>query len=166
MGGVILSKEISDYYDRNPFGAGLTYNAHPLGVAAAIACIGEYMRLGTREHVLELEPVLNKYLNELKQNHPSIGDVRSIGLHGAVEFSLDRNKRVPIQETADGRHFNTVFLNHLKEEYGLLTFGGGSHFLTSPPIITTEAELGEIFERLDKACFFADRLVEEIKEAY
>lgn len=166
LGGVILSREISDYYDRNPFGAGLTYNAHPLGVAAAIACIGEYMRLGTREHVLALEPVLNKYLNKLKQNHPSIGDVRSIGFHGAVEFSLDRNKRVPIQETADGRHFNTVFLNHLKEEYGLLTFGGGSHFLTSPPLITTEAELGEIFERLDKACFFADRLVEEIKEAY
>ncbi len=164
LGGVIISKEISDYYDQNPFGAGLTYNAHPLGVAAAIACINEYKRLGIKEHVLAMEPILRKHQEKLKENHPSIGDVRGIGLHGAVEFSLDRQNRSPIDATADGRHFNTVFLNYLRDEFGILTFGGGSHFLTSPPLITTEEDLDEIFARLDKACYYADELVDQLKK--
>lgn len=163
LGGVILSKEISDYYDNNPFGAGLTYNAHPLGVAAAIACINEYKRLNIRGHVLELEPILKKKLNALKDKHPSIGDVRSIGLFGAVEFSLSRDKRQPISSTSDGKPFLTEFLNYLRDQYGLLTFGGGSHFLVAPPLITTEDELNEIFKRLDSAIDYADELAGQLK---
>ncbi len=164
LGGVILSKEITDYYDENPFGAGLTYNAHPLGVAAAIACINEYKRLGTKEHVLELEPVLKKHLEDLKAKHPSIGDVRSRGLFGAVEFSLSADERKPIDETPDGKPFLGTFLNILRDEYGILTFGGGSHFLTAPPLITTRQDLDLIFEKLDNACEWADKTVEELKK--
>ena len=159
LGGVILSKEISDYYDENPFGAGLTYNAHPLGVAAAIACINEYKRLDVKRHVLELEPVLHSKLKELKERHISIGDVRSRGLLGAVEFSWSKDERQPIDETPDGKPFLTEFLNRLRDEYGILSFGGGSHFLTAPPLIITAEELTEIFNRLDKACDWADEIV-------
>lgn len=159
LGGVIISKEISDYYDNNPFGAGLTYNAHPLGVAAAIACINEYKRLGVKEHVLELEPVLNKKLNELKEKHVSIGDVRSRGLFGAVEFSWSRDERDPVLELPDGSSFPGTFLGKLRDEYHVLTFGGGSHFLTAPPLIITEDQLDVVFERLDKAIDWADEVV-------
>ncbi len=164
LGGVIISKEISNYYDEHPFGAGLTYNAHPLGVAAAIACIEEYKRLHIKEHVLELEPVLKKHLEVLKEKHISIGDVRSRGLFGAVEFSWSKEERLPIEETPDGKPFNTVFLNKLRDEYGILTFGGGSHFLTAPPLIITEEELEEIFARLDKAIDWVDEIVKKGKE--
>lgn len=159
LGGVILSKEIAEYYDAHPFGAGLTYNAHPLGIAAAIACINEYKRLNVKQHVLELEPVLQKHLQQLKEKHISIGDVRSIGLFGAVEFSWDREERQPIEKTPDGKPFLTAFLNQLREKYGILTFGGGSHFLTAPPLIITEEELDEIFRRLDQAIAEVDKMV-------
>ena len=105
LGGVIISKEISDYYDENPFTAGLTYNAHPVGIAAAIGCINEYKRLGVREHVLELEPYLKQKLAELKEKHISVGDVRSIGLFGAIEFSYSKETRDYIEETLDGKPF-------------------------------------------------------------
>lgn len=159
LGGVILSKKISDFYDENPFGAGLTYNAHPLGVAAAIACINEYKRLNVKEHVLELEPVVKELLSKLMENHPSIGDVRSIGLFGAVEFSWDRNERQPISETQDGKPFLGTFLNYLRDEFGILTFGGGSHFLIAPPLIISKEDLEEVFARLDRACAWADEIV-------
>lgn len=159
LGGVIISKEISDYYDRNAFGAGLTYNAHPLGIASAIACINEYKRLNVKEHVLELEPILRKKLNEIKEKHISVGHVRSIGLFGAIEFSWSKDERIPITKTTDGRSFYSTFLSYLRDEFGILTFGGGSHILTAPPLIITEDELNEIFERLDKAILFADDIV-------
>ncbi|MBR2188240.1 MAG: aminotransferase class III-fold pyridoxal phosphate-dependent enzyme [Eubacterium sp.] len=159
LGGVIISKEIASYYDNNPFTAGLTYNAHPLGVAAAIACIHEYERLKIREHVLELEPYLKEKLAWLAERHPSIGDVRSTGLFGAVEFSWSREKREVIETDADGSSFLQNFIVELRR-HGLLSFGGGSHILVAPPLIITKEELDEAFDRLDRAVVYADRLVE------
>lgn len=160
LGGVLLSKEISDYYDKNPFGAGLTYNAHPLGVAAAIECIREYQRLRIKNHVLELEDYIRTGLQKLRDDHISVGDVRSRGFFGAVEFSLSKDERIPIETTPGGKPFLTTFLNYLRDEFGILTFGGGSHFLFAPPLITTQEDLDIIFERLDKALLWADEQYE------
>jgi len=159
LGGVLISKEIAEYYDKNAFSAGLTYNAHPLGVAAAIACIEEYDRLGIREHVLELEPYLKERLHELKEKHISIGDVRSIGLFGAIEFSRSKEERIPIQTIGSGRGFHQSFIEELRK-HGILTFGGGSSFLVTPPLIITKEELDEALKRFDKAAEYVDRLVE------
>ncbi|MCR5690865.1 MAG: aminotransferase class III-fold pyridoxal phosphate-dependent enzyme, partial [Eubacterium sp.] len=142
-----------------PFTAGLTYNAHPVGVAAAIACIKEYKRLGTREHVLELEPYLKEKLAKLKEKHISVGDVRSIGLFGAIEFSHSKEERQPITEGKNGQNFLQEFLIHLRDQHGILTFGGGSHILVAPPLITSKEELDEIFDRLDQAIEYVDELV-------
>lgn len=158
LGGVIISKEISEYYDNNPFTAGLTYNAHPLGMAAAIACIHEYERLHVKEHVLELEPYLKEALGRLKEKHISIGDVRSIGLFGAVEFSRSRESRVPVGEWSDGRDFLSEFIIRLRN-HGILTFGGGSTILIAPPLIITKEELDEVLTRLDEAINEVDELV-------
>ena len=155
---MIISKEISDYYDENPFTAGLTYNAHPVGIAAAIGCINEYKRLGVREHVLELEPYLKKKLAEIKEKHISIGDVRSIGLFGAIEFSYSKETRDIIEETPDGKPFLNTFLAKLREN-GILTFGGGSHILIAPPLIITKEELDEVFEKLDESIKYVDDIV-------
>ena len=163
LGGVIISKEISDYYDENPFTAGLTYNAHPVGIAAAIGCINEYKRLGVREHVLELEPYLKQKLAELKEKHISVGDVRSIGLFGAIEFSYSKETRDYIEETQDGKPFLNTFLAKLRE-FGILTFGGGSHILVAPPLIITKEELDEVFEKLDEAIPYVDEIVKAGKK--
>ena len=159
LGGVIVSKEIAAYYDEHAFSSGLTYNAHPLGVAAAIACIDEYERLGIREHVLELEPYLKEKLADLKKAHPSIGDVRSVGLFGAVEFSLRQDRFEEILTDENGGHFLTRFIKELKKE-GLLSFGGGSTILVAPPLIISREELDEAFERFDRAIRYVDALVE------
>lgn len=151
LGGVLVSKEIGKYYAENSFTAGLTYNTHPLGVAAAIACIKEYKRLHTKEHVLELEPVLKKKLSALKERHNSVGDVRSIGLFGAVEFSFSKDRKDVICKNAKGEPFLGNFITDLRNKFGILTMGGGSTILIAPPLITSEKQLNEIFARLDKA---------------
>lgn len=161
LGGVIVSREIAAFYDRTAFSSGLTYNAHPLGVAAAIACIDEYERLGIRDHVLELEPYLKEKLAALKEAHPSIGDVRSIGLFGAIEFSGSKERYEEIRTDENGDPFLARFIAELRKER-LLSFGGGSTILVAPPLIITEEELDEAFERLERAIVYVDRLVEGI----
>lgn len=125
LGGVLVSKEIGDYYAKNSFTAGLTYNTHPLGVAAAIACIKEYKRLNIRKHVLDLEPVLKQKLADLKAKHKSIGDVRSIGLFGAIEFSYSKETKSVIRKNAKGEAFLGNLIADLRNKYGILTMGGG-----------------------------------------
>ena len=164
LGGVIISKEIADYYDNNPFTAGLTYNAHPVGIAAAIANIKEYKRLNIKEHVLELEPYLKKKLEELKEKHISVGDVRSIGLFGAIEFSYSKKTRDYVEETLDGKPFLNTFITKIREEEGLLTLGGGSHIIVAPPLIITKEEIDEIFVRLDRAINYVDEIVKAGKK--
>jgi len=160
LGGVLVSKEIGDYYAKNSFTAGLTYNTHPLGVAAAIACIKEYKRLNIRKHVLDLEPVLKQKLADLKAKHKSIGDVRSIGLFGAIEFSYSKETKSVIRKNAKGEAFLGNLIADLRNKYGILTMGGGSTILIAPPLIINEAQLDEIFKRLDKAITkLADPLV-------
>lgn len=126
LGGVLVSKEIGDYYAKNSFTAGLTYNTHPLGVAAAIACIKEYKRLNIRKHVLDLEPVLKQKLADLKAKHKSIGDVRSIGLFGAIEFSYSKETKSVIRKNAKGEAFLGNLIADLRNKYGILTMGGGT----------------------------------------
>ena len=162
LGGVIISKKIADYYDENPFTAGLTYNAHPLGVAAAIACIKEYERLGVKDHVLELEGYLKQKLTELKDKHSSIGDVRSIGLFGAIEFSESKEVRKPLEKDENGSYFLQSFISKLREN-GLLSFGGGATILVAPPLIITKEELDEVFEKLDAVIQYADGIVDSRK---
>ena len=164
LGGVIISKEIADYYDNNPFTAGLTYNAHPVGIAAAIANIKEYKRLNIKEHILELEPYLKKKLEELKEKHISVGDVRSIGLFGAIEFSYSKQTRDYVEKTLDGKPFLNTFITKIREEEGLLTLGGGSHIIVAPPLIVTKEEIDEIFVRLDRAINYVDEIVKAGKK--
>lgn len=160
LGGVLVSKEIGEYYAQNSFTAGLTYNTHPLGVAAALACIKEYKRLNVKEHVLELEPYLKQKLAELKAKHKSVGDVRSIGLFGAIEFSYSKDHKDVIRKNKNGEAFLGNLIPDLRNKYGLLTMGGGSTILVAPPLIITKEQIDEIFVRLDKAISeFADDLV-------
>lgn len=160
LGGVLVSKEIGEYYAENSFTAGLTYNTHPLGVSAAIACIQEYKRLNIRQHVLDLEPILKQKLAKLKSSHSSVGDVRSIGLFGAIEFSYSKETKSVIRQNANGEPFLANLIADLRNQYGILTMGGGSTILVAPPLIITEEQLDEIFSRLDEAVsHLADPLV-------
>ena len=108
--------------------------------------------------MLELEPYLKKKLSDIKDKHISVGDVRSIGLFGAIEFSYSKETRDYVENTLDGKPFLNTFLAKLRED-GILTFGGGSHILVAPPLIITKEELDEVFEKLDKAIEYVDEIV-------
>lgn len=62
-----------------------------------------------------------------------------------------------------GKPFLGSFLNKLRDQYGILTFGGGSHFLIAPPLIITKEEIDEIFARLDQAIDEVDEYVKSVQ---
>jgi len=76
------TKVIADYFEENYFAHGHTYEAHPMTLGPAVATIEEMERLNLVERAASLEPYVRTKLEALKAKHPSIGDVRGMGLSG------------------------------------------------------------------------------------
>jgi len=96
LGGVCVSKNIAAFFDDHLFSCGLTYSGHPLACAAGVACLNYYKNANILNNVNKSGKVLGECLEEIKKNHPCVGDVRYIGLFSAVELVKDKETREPL----------------------------------------------------------------------
>ena len=102
-------------------------------------------------------------LNQLKAKHPSVGDVRNIGLFGVIECVKNRQTKEPTAPwNAKASEMGAMadVAKSLREQ-GLSTFVRWNWIFTVPPLTITEAELEEGFAMIDRALEHADRVVDE-----
>jgi taurine---2-oxoglutarate transaminase len=159
LGAVGISPDIAAHFDDHVFWGGLTYNTHPLGVAAAIAAIGVMEADDLVGHTKRMEPVLRRHHEELAERHPSVGRHRNIGLFGVLELVKDRATMAPLSPF---NQTNEVMgaLNRFLIGHGVVTMIRWNHVMTNPPLCITEEQLAEGFEVLDEALVLADRAME------
>ena len=161
LGGVLMRREIASYFDDHFFYGGLTYSAHPMSCAAAIATLRVYQEDRLIENAARLGLVLARELEKLKQKHPSVGEVRSIGLFSIVELVKDRQTREPLvpynPRPAQMQPMNQI--NKFFRENGLYTFVRWNNFFVNPPLCITEEQLMEGLAVVDAALEISDRTV-------
>ncbi len=86
LGGVAISGKIAETFAERPYPGGLTYSGHPLACAAAVATIDVMEEEGIVEHAARLgAEVVEPALRRLAERHPSVGDVRGVGMFWALE---------------------------------------------------------------------------------
>ncbi len=156
------SKRIADYFEENYFAHGHTYEAHPVSLAAAKAAISEYKERNLIERSRELGKKLGKRLDEIKNRHKSVGDVRSIGLFGAVELVRDREKKTPFnayEEKIEGRPLMTDKIAKKAMEQGVYVNNWMNHFVIAPPLVITEEDLTKGLDTLDDCLRLSDNEV-------
>ncbi len=161
IGGVIVSKKIADYFDDHVLYCGLTYSAHLLGCAAGIATIEVYKELGLLERAKKMGKVLKAELERLKAKHPSLGDVRVIGLFGMIELIKNTGTRealVPYGK--DPEKLIPKIVGMLRDK-GFSTYSHENCISVSPPLIIKEEEIKEALVILDEVLDFVDTLVVE-----
>ncbi len=154
-----VDKKISDFFNDNIFAHGHTYEAHPLVLAAASAAIDEYKDKNILENVRKLSKLFSGRLNELREKHISVGDVRSIGLFGAVELVKDRNNKTPFNTSDDKIEGKPMIVNKIAKyamEHGVYLNTWLSHFIVAPPLIINEDELNSGFDVIDDALKISD----------
>ncbi len=159
FGATIVSKEIADYFEEEPFHHGHTFTGHSVGAAAALAAIQEYRENGLVENARRLGPYMEKRLKELQERHPCIGDVRGLGLFWGVELLKDRETKKPFVEREDKLRgtrsgIDDVVAKALKE--GVYVLNMLSVLLIAPPLSVTESEIDEGVKVLDAALEAAD----------
>ena len=97
LGGVIISAAIGATFDDRPFPGGLTYSGHPLACGSAVASIGIFREEKILENVREVgDGTVGPALRALADKHPSIGEVRGVGMFWALELVKDRATREPL----------------------------------------------------------------------
>ncbi len=164
LGGVIISDPIADTFRTRAYPGGLTYSGHPLACASAVASITAFHEEGIIDNARRLgEETIGPRLRELAAKHPSVGDVRGLGVFWAVELVRDRATReplVPYNATGAPAEPMTSFATACKER-GLWPFTHFNRTHVVPPCTTTPEEAEEGLAILDAALDVADTYTNE-----
>jgi taurine--2-oxoglutarate transaminase len=155
LGAVGMKDEIAAFFNEHVFESGLTYTAHPISLAAAIANIGVLQEDRLVEHAAEMGPVLHRMLTDLGEQHPSVGEVRSIGLFGIIELVKDRTTKEPLTPWNASSPTMVAFRKYCLD-HGLYLYTHWHTALIIPPLLITEAQLAEGCAVLDQALKITD----------
>lgn len=159
IGGVIVSKEISQHFDNNVLYCGLTYSAHPLGCAAGIATLEYYKEAGLIKQAKERGVLLGKLLEDIKEKHACVGDVRYIGLFSAIELVKNKDTKAPLVEYGiDPEQTMKKIIGKLVSK-GFYTYSHENSIIVAPPLIITEEELENAMAIMDEVLSAVDEMV-------
>lgn len=163
LAATVVRKEIADYMDDHMFYGGLTQFGNPTACAAAIAAIKVYQEEGLVENSRVLGLKLMKELEKMKQKHPSIGDVRGLGLFAAIELVKDRKTREPIvpwtvENYEKKNPLISSVLNQMKTD-GVTGYSRWNVLFIAPPLCITEEQLMEGLSKIDKAISIVDEAI-------
>lgn len=159
LGGVVISQRIADTFRERPFPGGLTYSGHPLACAVAVESMKVFDDEGILDHVRRLErEVLAPELTAIAERHPSVGEVRGVGMFWAIELVRNRDTREPLvpfnAAGADAAPMNE-FAAACKQR-GLWPFLHFNRTHVVPPINISEDDLREGLAIIDEALAAAD----------
>ncbi|MCR5481781.1 MAG: aminotransferase class III-fold pyridoxal phosphate-dependent enzyme [Clostridia bacterium] len=159
LGGVIVTEKIAKYFEDNSLGCGLTYSAHPMGCAAAVATLKEYKKQDIEGKVAKTGKVLAEILDSYVDKHACVGQVRHIGLFSAIELVKDKATKEPIVPFGkDPEGTMNKILGMLKAE-GFWTYSHENMIIVAPPLIITEQELRDEMAIMDKVLDSVDNMI-------
>lgn len=146
LGACVARKSVMDW----PRGAhGNTYGGNPLACAAALKTI-ELIEREYMQNAITVGQYAQDALHEIMARHPSIGDVRGLGLMIGVEFVKDRQSKLPADELRD-KIVDYAF------ERGLLLLGCGSSVIrVAPPLNISTSEIDEGLQILEESITLAE----------
>ena len=155
LGAVAIAPEIAAHFDEHVFYGGLTYNAHPMSLAAAEACLQVMKEDDMMAHTRRMGRVLSELHQEMMRKHPSVGDVRSIGLFGVLELVRNRKTKEPMAPF-NGTSPEMQRLSAFLRQEGLYHFINWNNLFTNPPLCITEEQLREAFAIIDRGLEITD----------
>ncbi len=146
MGGVIVREGIYDAFMRGPEHVielfhGYTYSAHPLACAAGLATLDLYRDENLFARAKALEPIFADAAMTLK-SLPGVLDIRTVGLAAGIDLAS--------RPGAYGKRAYEV-MERAFHDIGVMVRVAGDTLALSPPLIVSEAQIGEIFEKVGQA---------------
>src|SRR5262245_17166551 len=152
LGAMTVRDHVYDAIKDHFFAGGLTYSGHPLACATGVASIETFREEGVVENAASQGQYLATALAELASRHPSVGEVRGIGLFWGLELIRSRETREPLVPfNASGEAAEPITrMTKACLERGLYPFVHWNVFAITPPLNITREELDEGLEILEE----------------
>ena len=159
LGGVLVSDKIAHHFDEKALPLGLTYSAHPLSCAAALAVMGIYESDGLFDNAVAMGKYMEGQVEKLKAKHPSIGDFRNTGLLGCIELVKDRKTKEPVTpwNAGPGQMEVTTKIVAKIRELGMFTLVRWNYIFIAPPLIINKSQVDEGLDIISQAVSIADK---------
>ncbi len=161
LGALIVSDKLAKHFDDNMLWLGLTYSAHPVCCAAGV----EVLKIYEEENMIENAAAMGKYIEEkveeMKLNHPCIGDFRNTGLLGCLELVKNRITKEPMAPY-NAKADEMVVMNKVAaklKELGMYTFVRWNYIFLAPPLCITMQQVDEGLAMINEALKIADEYV-------
>jgi taurine---2-oxoglutarate transaminase len=162
LGLCATTQKIADYFEDHFFAHGHTYEAHPLTLLPAVVTIREMQRLDLVNRAREVGKYLGEKLTALKDKHPSVGDVRGVGMFWAVELVKNRTTKQLFNTIQEKMAGTVTMVDKIAAETmknGVAISAWVSHFVIAPPLIIEKSEIDEGVAALDSALRMADEVI-------
>jgi 4-aminobutyrate---pyruvate transaminase len=152
ISAVLINEEIYQTISANSnkvgtFGHGFTYSGHPVAAAVALETLNIYEEEDIIGHVRSVTDHFQARINAY-MDHSLVGETRAVGLIGAVQLAKNKSSRT---------HFDPsegvgAFLQTRAQEHGLIVRALPNDSVAfCPPLIITDEEIDEMFDRFEKA---------------
>lgn len=147
FGAVMMGEKMIEVFENNSdakIGHGYTYSGHPVGAAAALACLAETKKLNVVENAAKRGTQLYNGCKALMEKYDIIGDVRGgYGLMTAIEMVSDRGTKKPI----DSAMATTV--QEVAYQNGAMVRVSGPNLILSPSLILTEDDANTLLSAIN-----------------
>jgi adenosylmethionine-8-amino-7-oxononanoate aminotransferase len=149
FGAVMISGKVAEVFEsdtsgKGAIGSGYTYSGHPVGAAAAIACLKETQRLQVKDNAAARGAQLFAGLQALQEKYDIVGDVRGgHGLMSALELVSDRTSKTPIDKATIAKVYRGAY------EAGAMVRVSGNNVILSPSLIISEDNIATLLAGLD-----------------
>jgi len=148
FGAVMISDHVAEVFEKDEtgkaaIGHGYTYSGHPVGAAAAIACLAETERLNVKDNAAARGTELFLGLKALHDEFDIIGDVRGgHGLMCALELVSDRSTKAPVDKGTIGKIQEVAYRD------GTMIRISGPNIILSPPLVLTSDDVKTILRSI------------------
>ena len=157
LGAVVVNEKIASFFEDNMLWCGLTYSGHPLACAAGVATVKVYEDENLIANAAAMGEILKKRLDEIMAKHPSVGDVRSIGLFAAIELVKDKATREPLAPWNGPDPGIIGQISGCLKEKGVYLYPRWNYLFIAPPISINEEELKFGLDAIDACLDLADQ---------
>ncbi|MEM7371809.1 MAG: aminotransferase class III-fold pyridoxal phosphate-dependent enzyme [Bacteroidota bacterium] len=156
LGGIAVSDRIARSFDDRNFPLGLTYSAHAVSCAAALAVLDIYEKENLCQRAVDTGHYIDQRMAALGDQHPSIGDWRNTGMLGCLELVKNRDTKEPLSP------WNAPMTEAMQQvkakisELGMFTFVKWNFIFVAPPLTISQEEVEAGIEIIDQALALAD----------
>jgi taurine---2-oxoglutarate transaminase len=163
LGALIVTRTIAEHFNDRVLWLGLTYSAHPVACAAGLEVMKIYEDEGLIANAAAMGHYVDERVEELKKQHPCIGDFRNTGLLGCIEVVKNRVTKEPMAPY-NARPEDMTVMNQVAariRQLGMYAFVRWNYVFIAPPLSVTREQIDEGLAIISEALTIADGHVTE-----